>query len=400
MKTRIPLFLLLLFPALILRAETPADPLAEADRLRDQGLYESAWTQLHAHAEEIPFSELMIRKTELCLRYYAVTNLHKAFAFRDLAPGETLAALRRKQPSMENMKLFDPAGALQSALEQDPENGALRYWLGEYYFSLSALFGPESGLSREELDERILRHYGRALAMGEADEALYANLAYTELTRQNWSSAAAHYLSAQKENPRNAGYHHNRALALMRQNKAAEADEEVREALALDAPPSQRGDTLFLGSTIALGREDEQDARRYLEEGMRLAPRDYRFPDRLIRLHLVRKDFPAALKAAEALFALYPENPASCQTPMGYFNDFGALSRFAPFFEELIPRYRDSPAARGNLLYHQGVLSQLTGNPARARSQLEEARRSLEPVFPEDHEIFRVIAGLLEELSP
>jgi tetratricopeptide (TPR) repeat protein len=397
MKILLPLLFLLMNPALW--ALSSEDHIREAGRLKEDGLYLSAWTYLHEHADEIDYSSMMISKTELCIRYYALTNLHRKFAFADLKPGETLEEIRKNPSGTESMKLFDPEGGLLSALEQDPENGKLHYWLGEYYFSLLHLFGQESGFSPEELRTRIMTQYRAALESGTDEESLYANLAYTELTAEEWNSAAVHFRTALEKDPEDPGYHYNLAMALMKTKQLEEADEEIRQALPLYGESPYTADTLFLGSTIALMRENEKDALAYLNQGKETAPRDYRFPDRLIQVHLVRSDKEAALENSRILFDLYPHNPESCQTIMKYFNAFNALADLVPFFENQIVRYAVDPEALGNLFYHEGVVYQRTGNPQDAISRLEQAKEVFHGIYPDDHQIFGIIENLLNQMD-
>jgi len=388
---------MLLFTLIIqlnLSAATSDEHIAEVNRLRDQGLYKSAWIYLHEHAEQIDFSRMMISKTELCIRYYAITNLHQMFSFVDLAAGETLNDVRKTRNSMEDMKLFDPAGGLLTALEKDPENGELHYWLGEFYFDQLYLFGSENGLSEEDLQYQIVKHYRAALDKGWKDEILLANLAYTELTIKEWSSSILHFRKALEINPDNPAYHHNLAMALMNDNQLVAADGEIRKTLKLYKDDSYKADSLFLGSTIALMEDNSQETLAYLLEGKKTAPEDYRFPERLIQVNLVMNDREAALENSRVFFELYPASPESCQTIMNHFNAFDALEELLPFFEKLMPPYEKNPEVLGNLQYHLGVSYLMTDRKDLALEQLNKAANTFATVFSKDHQIFSIIENL------
>ena len=393
------LFLICLSLTGPLSAATSEDHIREFKRLKDEGLYKSAWTYLHQYAEEIDYISLIIQKTELCLRYYATTNLHQMFAFEDLEEGESLEDVRRSRNSMNDLKLFDPAGALQSALKEAPENPEIHYWLGEYYFAVLHLFANESDLSEEDLRHKIISHYRSAVENGREDEILYANLAYTELTVRDFSSSALHFRKALDFNQDNPAYHYNLAMALMNNNQLEEADKAVRDALDRDEREGSRADTLFLGSTIALMQEDEEKTLDYLIKGKEDYPRDYRFPERLIQVYLVQQNSGKALENSRQFFDLYPTSPESCQTIMNHFNAFNLLEELDLFFQEQIPRYGNNPEALGNLQYHQGVVSLLCGNEKEAGIQLNQAASTFHGVFPEDHQIFGIIEKLKLQLE-
>ncbi len=391
------LLLASLFPQLNLYALSSDEHMKEVRNLMDEGQYKSAWTYLHQYAEEIELSRMIICKSELCIRYYATTNLHQMFAFADLAPGETLNDIRRRN-SMEDMKLFNPGEALETLLRENPGNSEIPYWLGEYYFGLLHLFGTESGLGEGELGYRIIISYRLALDGGWEDENLYANLAYTEMTLGEWSSAALHFEKASHLNPHNPAYHYQGATACMRDNQLEEADRKIRLALPLYHSDKSRADALFLGSTIALMQDNAEETLAYLKEGRTLCPGDYRFPERLIQVYLVEGKRDEALENAVYFFDLHPESPESCQTIMNHYNAFNRLNELVPFFEKQIPLYSDRPEALGNLYYHQGVVSLLTGKEDLAEEQLELARGAFSRVFSADHQIFGIIEELKEKI--
>ena len=363
-------------------------------QLIEQKQYKSAWETLHSHAEEIPFSDMMILKSRLSIRYYSSTNMFQTFTFDNLEEGETLEHVRRKQAKGE-VKLFDPAGGLLTALREDPQNGEIHYWLGEFYFTVLHLIGEDIGMSEEELKHQIILHYRKALELGESNEFLSANLGYTELTVQDWSSAAVHFNQALSENPENTSYRYNLATAYANAGEIEKAGAAVEQALESQSSPPDRADALFLGSTIALMKEDGQRARQYLEEGKALSPKDYRFPERLIQICLVQGDWEGAIANSISLFDLYPHNPESCQSILNHFNAFKGLSHLEIFFTRQTGKYKDDPEALGNLLYHWGVVSLLNGQISDGRASLEMAMAEFKKVFEEDHQIFGIIQNLL-----
>ena len=394
---KIPLILFLLFTLLpSLTALNTKDYLQETDRLKEAGQYRSAWNYLHENAAAIPFSTMMARKTELCIRYYAATNLFQMFSFVNLKEGETLEGIRRAGHSLDDMKLFDPAGGLLTALKEEPENGELHYWLGEFYFNLLHLFGPDGGMEEKELSHQIIIHYRKALEKGWQDEYLLANLAYTELTEQDWSSAALHFGNALDQNSQNPSYHYNLAMALMHTGELDKAERQIRLTLELEDSSLSHADTLYLGSTIALMMDDGEKSLEFLEKGREESPGDYRFPERLIQVYLVQGNWEKALENSKVLFDLYPYNPESCQTILNHFNAFHGLDRLSPFFQDELSRYREDPEAFGNLLYHQGAVSLILQKEEEAGKQLTAAEEAFRKVYPPNHEIFNIIKKLLD----
>lgn len=389
-KLIIPLALALL-PLRLFAAESVIE---EVDALIAGGKYQSAWTRLHEHAEEEDFTDLVLKKTELCLRYYTLNNMHQMFAFSDLEEGEDLSTLRREGDGGD-LRLFDPAGALTEALKREPARGEIDFWLGEYYFEALNLFGTEWSKPAEELKDLILRHYRSALEKGEASEELYAHLAHIELLREEWEAAGRDLEAAINYNRQEAGYYHNLAAVQINLNRLPQAEVNAEKAFSLYSDPLYKADSLFLASTIALYREQGEKAAGYLERGAELSPGDYRFPDRLIRLYLSLDDADGARRAAADLFALYPENPENCTKIIQYFYSMGRLEETGPFFDSQIEAFRNSPEALGNLYYHRGISYAYRSMPEEAVGALEQAEREFGKVHDRTHPVF----GIIEELK-
>ena len=366
----------------------------EVDALIADGKYQSAWTRLHENTEEEDFTDIVLKKTELCLRFYTINNMHQVFAFSDLDEGEDLLSMRKKGDAGE-MKLFDPAGALSEARNRNPDRGEIDFWLGEYYFEALNLFGAEWSKPADELKELILSNYKSAIEKGESSEELYAHLAHIELLKEEWAAAERDLESALTYNRKEAGYYHNLAAVQINLNRLPQAEVNAEKAYSLYTDPVYKADSLFLASTIALYREQNEKAADYLIRGADLSPRDYRFPDRLIRLYLSVNDAGKARLAAADLFALYPENPENCTRIIQYFYSMNRLEETDPFFDSQIKAFRGNPGALGNLYYHKGISYRYRGMSDEALAALEQAEVEFDKIYDQDHPIF----GIIDELK-
>jgi len=393
------ILLLTLLTAPLWSLDTENTHLQETDRLIAEKKYESAWNNLHDQAAEIPFSDMMIKKTELCIRYFVMSNMHQMFAFTDIEPDEDLMEYRKNQEGQYDLKLFDPAGGLTAAMEQDPANGELDYWLALYYNDALMRYGESWLKTPEELRQLVVENFLSALSKGYESEELYADLAYTELTMKEWEGGAAHFRKALESDGGNAGYHHNLGIALLNLGELEEAAEHAARAAELYVDASYRADSLFLASSIALNRKDNETVISLLEEGKGIAPRDYRFPDRLIQVYLMTGDTDKAVDNASALFDLYPANPEACSSIIQYFYNFQMLDQADLFFERQIPRYGDSPEALGNLQFHQAVAWMYLEKDSEALAQFARARETFLQVYGEDHQVFGVMEGMEEAVK-
>ncbi|QEN06923.1 hypothetical protein EXM22_02530 [Oceanispirochaeta crateris] len=370
--------------------------LARVDDLIADKKYESAWTLLHEHAESLDFADFMVKKTELSLHYFVLTNNHEMFAFTDLENGEELIDLRKRQGNYD-LKLFDPKGGLSMALEMYPQRADLYYWLGEFYNEVLSFYGNSWHETKEELIQHVQENLEKALTLGMETEDLYSKLAHAELLMGQWEKASEHLNSALSYDREDGAYYQNLALAQLNMNLLAQAEVNAEMAIGLYDDPYYKADTCFLASTIALYRSRTESAADYLKMGFDLSPDDYRFPDRLIRLFLTQENYVEARSSAADLFGLYPENPATLTTIIQYFFNHDKLDETPLFFEEQLKKYTGDPAVLGNLYFHQAVAAQYQGLDDQALASFELARKEFSQVYPADHEVFNAIKKLLEK---
>jgi len=372
--------------------------LAEEAGLVEKGLYNSAWEYLHEHAETIGFADLMVKKTELSLRYFVRTNQHRMFAFKDLEGGENLYELRKNQGEYE-LKLFDPEGGLKLAIEQNPERADLYFWLGEFYNEVLTFYGNSWFKTAEELNTLISENFLIALEKGMKSEELFSKLAHSELVAGHWKKAAEYLDGALSFDKNDPAYYQNLAIAQLNMNELPLAEVNAEMAIELYKDPVYKADTLFLASTIALYRSRTVEAEDFLKKGFVLSPGDYRFPDRLIRLYLSQNRYDEARASAGELFSLYPENPETCTTIIQYFYSRQKLDETELFFEAQLKSFSDRPEVMGNLYFHRALTFQYLEQPEKAAESYRLAESQFRTVYTEDDKVFEVITKRLNELQ-
>lgn len=373
--------------------------LDKVDLLISQKQYQSAWTFLHDEAESLNMGDMILKKTELTLLYYAKTNLHQMFAFADLEENEDLSDVRKREAEFD-FKLYDPAGALSMVIKENPDRGEAYYWLAEYYHQVMTLYGDDWEKSQDELRSLVIANFRMATALGMEREEIYSKLSYTELLSANWEAAIGDLEKALEYNNSNPAYYHDLAVAHLSMNKNNEALSFADKAINLYSNPYYKADSAFLASTIALHLGDSDSAESYLEQGALLSPDDYRFPDRLIRLSLNNSDYDKARKAAGDLFALYPENPANCTTIIQYFYSIDKLNETSGFFEKQIEIYTDKPEILGNLYFHKAIAARYQELNDEALESFILAESEFAKVYSPDNQVFQSIKNMKSELEP
>ncbi|MBF9014224.1 MULTISPECIES: lipopolysaccharide assembly protein LapB [unclassified Oceanispirochaeta] len=373
--------------------------LDDVDRLITQKQYQSAWTLLHDEAEDLDISDMILKKTELTLLYYAKTNLHQMFAFADLRENEELSDIRGQEGSFD-FKLYDPAGALTMVIKENPDRREAYYWLAEYYHQVMTLYGEEWEKPQEDIRSLVIANFRMAAALGMETEEIYSKLSYTELLSGSWEAAVEDLQKALEYNNANPAYYHDLAIAHLNMKKNNEALSYIEKAINLYTDPFYKADSAFLASTIALHLEDSDKAESYLIKGGAFSPDDYRFPDRLIRLYLNKSDFVNARDAAGDLFAMYPENPANCTTIIQYFYSVGKLDETSVFFKTQLEKYQGQAEILGNLYFHKAISARYQGLNDEALESFTVAETEFAKVYSRDNQVFQAIEKMTAELLP
>ncbi|MDC7241893.1 MAG: tetratricopeptide repeat protein [Spirochaetales bacterium] len=402
-KSLISALILLLTVLISLPADTPDtvasdSVLKEVDRLTSDGQYLSAWTLLHDRADEVELEDFIIKKTRLALLYYSKTSGHQLFSFDDLKEGETLLDIRQGTDETPDLKLYDPAGALNMILENNPENGEAWKWLGEYYYQVLTIYGDQWAKPASESSALAIEAYEKALSLGMESEAVLARKAYCELMAGEWNGAVEDLKKALAYDESNPEYYYNLGLASLNLQLYADALDYTEKTLGLLNEGPEMANAVFLKSSILLYMQNADGAVTSLIRGMEVSPEDYRFPDRLIRLSLSMEDYDGARAASSRLLDLYPDNPENFRTIVQYFYDFGKLEQLLPFFETVKAVYRGRPEILGNILFHQGLTEFYLEDREASRKSFTEAEAEYARVFPEDHQVFQVINEMKERL--
>ena len=385
-------------PDLSLSGATGAEALSEVDKLIESRQYLSAWTLLHDRADVIELGDFIVKKSELTLLYYSKTSSHQLFSFDDLDEGETLLELRRRGDSGPDLKLYDPAGALNMVLKETPGRADAWMWLGEYYYQVLTIYGDRWEKPAAETSKLALEAFRKAISLGEESGELYGKTAYCELMAGEWDAAAGDLKKALEYDGDNGEYYYNLGLAFLNLQQLEEALEYTEKALNLLDEGPEMANALFLASSIHLYMGNEGDAENVLVRGLEVSPEDYRFPDRMIRLALSREDYDGARAAASRLVNLYPDNPENFRTIVQYFYDFGKLEELIPFFNIVTDIYSGKPEIMGNIYFHKGLTEFYLEDSEASREAFMKAEEEYSKIFPEDHQVFQVIAGMRERL--
>ncbi|MCR5763592.1 MAG: tetratricopeptide repeat protein [Treponema sp.] len=199
----------------------------KADSLIASKKYKSAWEALGSDDSDY----IIAKKVDVCTQYFANTEAHTSFAFKDLKKGEDLNEVRLN-PGKLDMFPYDVEKIVQQYEAQNGSSPRICYALGTYYYEVLLLFGdrwtkPEAEtrtLARDNLKKAVDSDFYDARAAQR-----YANLRMEE---GRYDEAEIYYAKSISLDDTNANALYNYALSLMSLGKYDEGIEPAKKAAA------------------------------------------------------------------------------------------------------------------------------------------------------------------------
>lgn len=277
-----------------------------ADSLIASKKYKSAWDALGADDSDY----IIAKKVELCTQYFANTEAHTSFAFKDLKAKEVLNEVRLN-PGKLDMVSYDVEKIVQQYEKQYGTSPCINYALGNYYYEVLLLFGdswiktePETrALARDNLKKAVDSGFYDARAAQR-----YANLCMEE---GSYEEAVSYYKKSLDLDGSNANALYNYALSLMSLGKFAEGIEPANKAAAAYKDDKEfQLDAYILVAEAYLCLQDVPNAEKLLLKLKTDFPDSY-LPDmKLGDMYAAANNLS---KASEAYLNCFKKNPKNLQ---------------------------------------------------------------------------------------
>ena len=369
--------------------------------LMDQGKWQSAFVLLAAFDPADADPWVLALKIEICLRGYVQTMMHRSFSLVDLAPGESLAALRAGE-GQYGLFEFDPiaaATALEAAGTSAPP--VLVAAIGDYYFAVQDLFSGKWELSDEELCSRALACLERTVAAGLANAETYTREGILLLRFEQPVEAESRLRAALALSPAYADAFLNLSMALGMQGRDAEACAALDAALLGYSDPDNRYMAYMLGARLAAS-SDFGKTRAYIAAAEKEFAGD---PGPGLFRHLLALQFgheEEADLAADAVLDGFPDSPYVVRRLLSDWLGEDQLDLAMAFLDRSLARMAGNDASSGVLGFYKALLvSEVKGSEgyAEVMSLLDAAEARFRKVYAADNSVFAAIAQLRSQLA-
>lgn len=348
--------------------------LAAIDQLVADRKYESAYKLL---AEETKNPFLVAKRVELATKYFVQSLNHVMFAFKDLAPNETLNGLRSTGKGTYNLYPFDPQEVIGNLLKGGDRSAILFMALGDYFYDVSLRYHGRWTEDDPVVAQKAVDNYKRAIEGGIVTATILSNSADKSFELKDYQTASDLYGRALRLDPTLLNADFNIAYAQLMLGNYDLALSEGQKAIEKYAnDPNYRMDAILLCSDAAFYGKKFNVALDYLNRGLDISRQEYRVYQKLGMVYLGMGDLVRAHESLDRLFAFAPTNPAASQMVSKAFVDVNKGKELVAFYQRNLEKYKGRPEAQGNLYFHLGRQYETEGNRAEALNAAKKAKEA------------------------
>ena len=196
-----------------------------ADSLIASKKYKSAWDALGADDSDY----IIAKKVDVCTQYFANTEAHTSFAFKDLKKGEALNEVRLN-PGKLDMISYDVEKVVQQYESQNETSPCINYALGNYYYEVLLLFGDNWIKTEPEIRALARDNLKKAVDSGFYDARTAQRYANLRMEEGLYDESVEYYAKSLALDDTNANALYNYALSLMSLGKFDEGIEPATKA--------------------------------------------------------------------------------------------------------------------------------------------------------------------------
>jgi tetratricopeptide (TPR) repeat protein len=376
---------------------------AKVDALIADGKWRSAWDLLAAADTERKDPWNLARSIELVLDGYIDTMGHLSFALMDLPAGTSPGQLRGAGGGQGDID-FEPA-TLADALAADgaPALPALEKALARYWKEVGALYQGQWAVSDDEIAQRTLAAYAAAREGGAYDAASLAAEAELLLNMNAAAEAEVLLAASAKLDPAVSRTRYSQAVALLMQERSAEALPIIEATLAEDKDPSSRLTALNLAAQASSLAGDKARASAFLDQAEKEAPDS---PEPLLFRHYLAVntgDSPAALAVANRAVERFGADPQLISTVVSTWFQGGDPVTARAFLEAGLASHADNDEAASAFGFYLAVTMIQSGASleelAAVGPILDDTEARFKRVYPPEHQVFSVVADIRGRLA-
>ena len=371
--------------------------LEKANQLIGNKKYESAFEVLNAADPLHQNPEIVIAKTNLCLKYFVTSIMHKFFALKDLEPEEEIMDIRGSEGSF-SIFTFAPDSVIKPLLEKYPDHYNLRKTLGYYYHEVHLKY-PQDWLEPDSIViQRFLDNYKIAYDHGIYDYWSVYGIGYAYLMKQNYQSSIPFLRKSAELKYDYPSSHYNLAYAYLYTNQREKGIKSAKAAMELYEYPHYKADAARMIALMYKELKNFEKAREYYLKADTIQSNDYYTLKPLLDLEILlnKESYPDRTKQ---FFLVAPENPTIYKDLMEIYRHAYKTDELLTFLSSQHEQYQKDNKVNGNLHFYKAVIQYHEKDFENSRTHFEKSRELFEKVYGPNHRVFEAIDSYIRDLQ-
>jgi len=373
------------------------DAVAEANKLIENKKYESAIKVLNDADPTNDNPDIVIAKTDLYLKYFVTSIMHKMFALTDLESDQDVLDIRGSKGSFA-MFSFSPDSVINPLLDKYPDNYNLRKSLGYYYHEVHLKY-PQNWLEPDSIViKRFFDNYKVAYDNGIYDYWSAYGLGYAYLMQQDYKSAIPYLEKSTELKNDYPSSHYNLAYAYLYTDQREKGIESAKIAMGIYDYPQYKVDAARMIAVMYEELKDFENAIGFYKQADKIQPNNYYTLKPLldIELSLNKENYRDRSKQ---FFSIAPGNPTIYKDLMEMYWNNEKIDELLSFLISEHVNYLSDNKVNGNLYFYKAVIQYDKKDFVNSKASFEKSRKIFKKVYESDHKVFEVIDSYTKKIK-
>jgi tetratricopeptide (TPR) repeat protein len=365
------------------------DAILDANKLIDNKKYESAIKVLNDADPTNKNPEIVIAKTDLYLKYFVTSIMHKMFALKDLEADEDIMDYRGSNGNF-TMFAFAPDSVLNLLIEKYSENYNLRKTLGYYYHEVHLKYQQNWFEPDSVVINRFFDNYKIAFDNGIYDYWSAYGLGYAYLMQQEYESAIPYLEKSTELKKDYPSSHYNLAYAYLYTDQREQGIESAKKAMDLYDYPQYKADAARMIAVMYRELEDFENSIDFYKQADKIQPNDYYTLKPLLDLEISLNKENYQVRTNQ-FFAIAPGNPTIYQDLMKMYWYYEKIEELLTFLASQHDNYHTDHKVMGNIYFYTAVIQYDKKDFKYSKDNFEKSREIFKKVYEPNHRVFEVI---------
>jgi tetratricopeptide (TPR) repeat protein len=391
---RIPFFLFLLLFSHGLFAQKC---IRQADKLIADKKYRAAWEVLDKADPQNKKPAVAVAKTNLLLKYFVNTVMHKVFTLKDLQSNEKIEDYRGKDVN-GNLIRFDPEAVLDTLIKQHPTDYQLYVGLGNYYYETFIVFQENWVKKPETLVKLVEENYTTAYNHGIKTYLVAYRIGFARLFLQRFPEAKKSFSEAIELNKFFPDAYYSLAYSNLQLNQNDSALTNANKAYELFTDTFNRSDVNLLRGMIYSAKKDSISALKEYRHAALMNPKNAGMNLLYLKAEL-RYNAPDLNKVASTYFDIDPKAAETYSELINGYFQVNKSKEILALLDSKSMQYDKDAEITGDICFYRAYIYVVLEEKAKAKADLLKAKDCFLKIFPPEHEMFGAIQEALKELD-